>query len=73
MALAAHIRERLTLPVFCAPMFLCSNAALAAECRKAGIVGSLTANHCRDLAELEQQLREVNEAVARFADAHPGR
>jgi len=54
-------------------MFLCSGIDLAAECCKAGIVGSLTRNHCRDLAELEAQLRAVTEALARFADEQPGR
>jgi nitronate monooxygenase len=54
-------------------MFLCSSVDLAIECRKAGIIGSLTANHCRDLAELEAQLAQVSEAVARFADGQPGR
>jgi len=49
-------------------MFLCSTPQLAAECCKAGIVGSLTANHCRDLAELELQLAFVSEAAARYAD-----
>jgi nitronate monooxygenase len=52
MALTQDIRDSLTLPAFCAPMFLCSSVDLAIECRKAGIAGSLTANHCRDLAEL---------------------
>ena len=72
MALARNIRDNLVLPAFCAPMFLCSTPALAAECRKAGIVGSLTANHCRDLEELEAQLKHVDEAVRRFADTNPG-
>lgn len=73
MALAQHLRDRLTLPAFCAPMFLCSSPELAAACRKAGIIGSLTANHCRDLEELETHLAFVSEAVARFADEQPGR
>lgn len=73
MALAPGIRERLTLPAFCAPMFLCSSPELAAACRNAGIVGSLTANHCRDLAELESHLAFVSEAVRRLADEQPGR
>lgn len=73
MALDPEIRDSLTLPVFAAPMFLCSSAELAAACRMAGIVGSLTANHCRDLAELEAQLTFVSESVARFAGEHPGR
>lgn len=72
MALPEAIRGKLTLPVFCAPMFLCSSPALAAESRKAGIVGSLTANHCRDLAGLEADLACVSETLARHADEHPG-
>ncbi len=60
------------MPAFCAPMFLCSGVALAVACCQAGIVGSLTRNHCRDLAELEAQLQAVQLALARFADAHPG-
>lgn len=72
MALPQHLRDRLTLPAFAAPMFLCSTAPLAIACCKAGIVGSLTANHYRDLAELEANLREVSEALAAHGDAAPG-
>jgi nitronate monooxygenase len=71
MALARDICDNLTLPAFAAPMFLCSTVELAIACRQAGIIGSLTANHCRDLAELESQLTTVSEATARFADANP--
>jgi len=72
MALPSRLRDNLILPVFCAPMFLCSSPQLAAECMKSGIVGSLTANHCRDLEELEVQLSFVSTSVARFADENPG-
>lgn len=72
MALAKELRDRLTLPAFAAPMFLVSGPELAVACCKAGIVGSLTRNHCRDTAELEEQLRTVSEALKRHADAHPG-
>lgn len=73
MALAPEIRDRLVIPAFAAPMFLCSGVELAVECCKAGIIGSLTRNHCRDLAELEAQLQSVSEALARFAGEHPSR
>src|SRR5580693_1754242 len=73
MALADDLYERLTLPAFAAPMFLCSGVELATACCKSGIIGSLTRNHCRDLAELEAQLKAVSGALARFADEHPGR
>ncbi len=73
MSLPSEIRTRLTLPAFAAPMFLCSGAELAIACCKAGIIGSLTRNHCRDREELVAQLRTVTGALARFADEHPGR
>lgn len=72
MALAKEIKGSLTLPAFAAPMFLVSGPELAIACCKAGIVGSLTRNHCRDLAELEEQLRTVSEALKRHADENPG-
>jgi nitronate monooxygenase len=71
MALAQELRDRLTLPAVAAPMFLCSGVALAAECCKAGIVGSLTRNHCRDLEELEAQLKAVTELLTLFSEAAP--
>jgi nitronate monooxygenase len=73
LALAADIRKRLTLPAVAAPMFLCSGVALAAASCKAGVIGSLTRNHCRDLAELEEQLRAVTESVGAFAERNPSR
>lgn len=73
MPLPADIRDGLTLPAFAAPMFLCSGPELAIACCQAGLIGSLTRNHCRDVAELEQQLRTVREALDRWADRHPGR
>jgi nitronate monooxygenase len=73
MALPPEIRERLTLPVVAAPMFLCSGVDLAIESCKAGVVGSLTRNHCRDLEELEHQLMAVHDALARFVERHPER
>lgn len=73
MALPSDIRDQLTLPVFVAPMFLVSTPALAIASCAAGLIGSLTRNHCRDLAEMKEQLREVSEALVRLADEHPGR
>ncbi len=53
-------------------MFLCSGIDLAIECCKAGIIGSLTRNHCRDLAELEAQLKCVTGALERMTSENPG-
>jgi nitronate monooxygenase len=73
MALAQEIRDSLTLPAFAAPMFLVSGTDLAIACCEAGIIGSLTRNHCRDDEEMIVQLKAVREALDRFADANPGR
>lgn len=67
MPLPARLRSRIALPVMAAPMFLVSGPELAAACCKAGIVGSLTRNHCRDDEELEAQLRNVTDALTRHA------
>ncbi len=72
MALPEEIRDQLTLPAIAAPMFLCSGVELAAAACEAGIVGSLTRNHCRDIEELESQLKAVRERVERFRDLNPG-
>lgn len=73
MGLPRDISDCLNLPVFAAPMFLCSSAELASACRLNGIVGSLTANHCRDLSELENQLAHVSEVVAHARGEWPER
>lgn len=65
MALPESLRSRLALPVVCAPMFLASSPELAAACMVSGIAGSLTMNHCRDLAEWQAQLAHVSEAAKR--------
>ncbi len=73
MALPQDIRNRLTLPAVAAPMFLCSGVPLAVEACKAGVVGSLTRNHCRDIEELEEQLKAVAEGLAPVRERHPQR
>lgn len=73
MALANELRARLTLPVVAAPMFLCSSVELAAAACTAGIMGSLTRNHCRDIEEFEAQLKAVHEHLSRFRDLHTSR
>ena len=73
MPLPQDLRDSLSLPVFVAPMFLVSGPDLAIAACQAGLVGSLTRNHCRDLPELVEQMRQVTEALLRYADAHPGR
>lgn len=73
MALPQELRDCLTLPAIAAPMFLCSGVELAAASCNAGIIGSLTRNHCRDIEEFEAQLKSVAESIVRFRDQYPER
>jgi nitronate monooxygenase len=72
MAIARSLQDRMILPVFAAPMFLVSGTELAIACCKAGVIGSLTRNHCRDFEEMVEQLRTVRSAIDVF-DAEGGR
>ncbi len=68
MAFPQALKERMALPVFAAPMFLVSGTELAVACCKAGVIGSLTRNHCRDFEEMIEQLRTVRAALDAFGD-----
>lgn len=71
MALPRSIANCLSMPVFTAPMFLCSGVDLAVACCKSGIIGSLTRNHCRSLDELEVQLKTVRGQLDNYSDQFP--
>lgn len=71
MALPSHIRERLTLPAICAPMFLVSGPALVREACKAGLVGCLPRHNARTLAQFDEWLRDIRRDLDAHRDAHP--
>lgn len=73
MTLPDGFRERMTLPAMVAPMFLVSGIDLAIAACKAGLIGSLTRNHCRDNEEFEAQLSAVNAALANIREREPER
>jgi nitronate monooxygenase len=64
MSLPADLRKRLRLPAMVAPMFLVSGVELAIASCRAGLVGSLTRNHCRSDEAFEMQLVAVTAALA---------
>ena len=72
MALDADIRDKLVLPAIVAPMFMVSCPRLAIASCAAGLIGSLTRNHCRSNEEFEQDLITVNEGLARARDTADG-
>jgi len=59
MALDAGIRNSLTLPAICAPMFLVSGPDLVREACKAGLVGGLPRANARNFEEFEAWLRDI--------------
>lgn len=66
MALDPTIRQSLTLPAICAPMFLVTGPALIREACKAGLIGGLPRANARSLEQFEDWLKEIREAL----DAH---
>lgn len=71
MALPASIRDRMTLPAVCAPMFLVSGPDLVGEACRAGIVGALPRANARDIETFEAWLAQISDLLARHRDAHP--
>lgn len=71
MALDDPLRDRLTLPAVCAPMFLVSGPELVAAACKAGLVGGLPRQNVRTVATFEEWLRAIRAELDAFADANP--
>ncbi|MDF2366862.1 nitronate monooxygenase family protein [Sneathiella sp.] len=59
------IRERLTLPLIAAPMFLVSGPDLVAAAGKAGVIGSFPTANCRNTAELDSWLTDISTRLAK--------
>ncbi len=71
MALDAAIRQRLTLPVICAPMFLVTGPDLVREACKAGVIGGLPRANARSLEEFEAWLKDIRAALDRHQAENP--
>ena len=63
MALPDSLKNRLSLPLVAAPMFLISGPELALACCKQGIVGSFPALNQRTSEGFEQWLIQMNEGL----------
>lgn len=72
MTLPAGLRERMTLPVVCAPMFLISNPALVIAARQAGFLGAFPRQNTRTRPEFESWLREIHDSVTLWEEATGG-
>src|SRR5215471_17786345 len=66
MALDERLRQKLTLPAVCAPMFLVSGPELVSAACKAGLVGALPRQNARGIDVFEDWLRAIRTEL----DAH---
>lgn len=71
MALPDSLKNRLSLPLVAAPMFLISGPELALACCKQGIVGSFPALNQRTSEGFEQWLIQMNNELEVLLDADP--
>ena len=65
------MREALTLPVVCAPMFLVSGPDLVREACKAGVVGVLPRQNARTLEQFELWMQQIHSDLTAWRQEHP--
>lgn len=73
MAIPALLRERLSLPVICAPMFILSNPDLVIAQCLGGLVGSFPALNARPSEALEEWIVRIKTALSQAREADPAR
>ncbi|BBZ70656.1 MULTISPECIES: NAD(P)H-dependent flavin oxidoreductase [Mycobacterium] len=71
MALDHRLRQNLTLPAICAPMFLVSGPQLVTEACKAGIVGALPRQNARGIEVFDAWLRAIREELDVYSETNP--
>jgi nitronate monooxygenase len=73
MPIPEILRDRLSLPVIGAPMFIVSTPKLVLAQCKAGIVGAFPALNARPASQLNDWLAEITEELAAFQRLNPQR
>jgi nitronate monooxygenase len=71
MTLASSIRDRLTIPAICAPMFLVTGPALVREACRAGVIGGLPRQNARSFEEFEQWVNDIRRALDEVQQRKP--
>jgi nitronate monooxygenase len=71
LSLDASIRNNLTLPAICAPMFLVTGPALVREACKAGVIGGLPRQNARSFEEFEALMADIRAGLDAHRAAHP--
>ncbi|MEZ5871588.1 MAG: nitronate monooxygenase family protein [Nitratireductor sp.] len=72
MTLPAILKDRLTIPVVAAPLFIISHPELTLAQCKAGVVGSFPALNARPVEQLDEWLAQLTEELAAHQSANPG-
>lgn len=73
MSLPAQLKNRLSLPVVCSPLFIISNPDLVIAQCKAGVVGSFPALNARPAPKLEEWLDRITTELAEHDAKNPDR
>ncbi|MBV9533727.1 MAG: nitronate monooxygenase [Bradyrhizobium sp.] len=73
MSMPALFKNRLSLPVVGAPLFIISVPDLVIAQCKAGVVGSFPALNARPAALLDEWLARIKQELAAYDNAHPKR
>jgi nitronate monooxygenase len=71
MAIPAHIRDHLRLPVIGSPLFIVSGPELVIAQCKAGIIGSFPALNARPIEVLEEWIVRIKTELAEYQAANP--
>lgn len=72
MALDPKLRQSLSLPAVCAPMFLVSGPDLVREACKAGVIGALPRQNARSFDEFADWLHTISAELREHAAQAPG-
>src|SRR5262249_61152205 len=65
----SRFRDRLSLPLIAAPMFLVSGVELVVAACRNGVIGAFPTGNCRETGQLDAWLVEIGERLQRHADA----
>jgi nitronate monooxygenase len=64
----SRFRDRLSLPLIAAPMFLVSGVELVVAACRNGVIGSFPTVNCRSPEQLDEWLGEIESRLQRHSD-----
>jgi len=73
VTLAASLRDCVSLPAICAPMFTVTGPELVREARKAGVIGALPRSNADSLESFAGWIASINADLEQIAEREPWR